>query len=104
MHDAMGLQSPNRPSCDASNQRVGGGAAGSGKGDPGGGGAEAVPFGARGFFGVSVFRPAFGGGPAGGSFAITGLGSRLVEPGEEKSPGIRTTCTGTVTGWNLGSV
>src|SRR4030081_758815 len=95
---------PQRDWCSASNQRVGGGGAcaGSGNGDPAG--APALPFGGFGFFGFSILGAACGGGPAGWSSATTGLGSMLVEPGELKSPGIRTTCTGTVTGWNLFSV
>jgi hypothetical protein len=32
------------------------------------------------------------------------MGSTAVEAGVEKSPGMRVTCTGTVTGWNLLSV
>jgi hypothetical protein len=92
--------------CGASNQRVGAGGGGgggagggAGNGDPPGG-AAATPFG---FFGLSILRSAFG-GPAGRSSATTGLGSTAVEAGVEKSPGMRVTCTGTVTGWNLLSV
>jgi hypothetical protein len=60
-----------------------------------------VVSGGFGFFGFCVVWAAFGGGPAGSSSAATGLGSIAVEAGEEKSPGIRITCTGMVTGWNL---
>src|SRR4051812_26201874 len=35
---------------------------------------------------------------------MTGLGSIDVEAGLEKSPAMLTTCTGTVSGWNLGRV
>jgi hypothetical protein len=52
----------------ASNQRVGAGGGaggGAGNGDPPGGGAAATPFGFFGFFGLSIFCTAFGGGPAG---------------------------------------
>jgi hypothetical protein len=52
-----------------------------------------------GFFGR---MRAFGGGAAGVSSANTGLGSMMVVAGEAKSPGLRITWTGTVTGWNLG--
>jgi hypothetical protein len=45
---------------------------------------------------------AFGGGAAGVSSANTGLGSMMVVGGEAKSPELRITWTGTVTGWNLG--
>jgi hypothetical protein len=54
--------------CGASNQRVGaggGGGGGAGNGDPPAGGAAATPFGFFGFFGLSIFCIAFGGGPAG---------------------------------------
>jgi hypothetical protein len=57
--------------CGASNQRVGAGGGGgggagggAGNGDPPGG-AAATPFGFFGFFGLSILRSAFGGGPAG---------------------------------------
>jgi hypothetical protein len=86
--------------CSASNQRLGGGA---GNGDPASGGA-AAPFGGFGFFGLSGFRTAFGGGPAGCNSATTGLGSTAIEAGVEKSPVMRMTCTGMVIGWNLGNV
>jgi hypothetical protein len=36
------------------------------------------------------------------SSAKTGLGSIMVVAGEEKSPGLRITWTGTVAGWNRG--
>jgi hypothetical protein len=78
----------------------GGGALGSGNGEPAAG--AAAPFGAFGFFGRIGLRAARGGGPAGLSSATTGLGSMVVEAGVLKSPGLRITCTGTVTGWNLG--
>ena len=55
-----------------------------------------------GFFGRIGFRAGFGGGPAGLSSANTGLGSVVVVAGEQKSPGLRITWTGTVTGRNLG--
>ena len=79
------------------NQRVGGGA---GKGDPAAGAAPAL--GGFGFIGGAGLRPARGGGPAGLSSATTGLGSMTMEAGVVKSPGLRITWTGTVTGWNLG--
>jgi hypothetical protein len=86
----------------ASNQRVSGGAAlGSGKGEPAAG-ADAAAFGCFGAFGR--FRAALGGGPAGFNSATTGSGSSVVDAGAEKSPGLRTTCTGTVSGWNFGRV
>src|SRR6476646_6415747 len=44
----------------------------------------------------------FGDGAAGWSSANTGLGSMTVVAGEEKSPGLWITWTGTETGWNLG--
>jgi hypothetical protein len=52
---------------DASNQRTADGAvwAGSGNGDPSAVGSAAVSFGFLGFFGFSIFRAPFGGGPAG---------------------------------------
>lgn len=65
-----------------------------------GAGAEAA-FGTFGFFGRIGLCP-FGGGAAGWSSANTGLGSMTVVGGEVKSPGLRITWTGTVTGWNLG--
>lgn len=96
--------------CRASYQRVGGGGgggggvcAGSGNGDA----AGAAPFGGFGFFGFGgliIFRAGFGGGPAGCNSATTGFGSNVVVAGVVKSPGRRMTCTGTVAGWNLGSV
>src|SRR5882757_4239840 len=91
-------------------QRGGGGAAGAtaaggaapgfGNGEPPASGAAALGF--FGFLGRIGLRAARGGGPAGLSSATTGLGSTVVEPGVVKSPGVRITCTGTVTGWNLG--
>src|SRR5258707_15635107 len=75
-------------------QRVAGAA---GNGEPAAGAAAAF-----GGFGRIGFRT-FGGGPAGFSSANTGLGSMMVLAGGGKSPGVRITCTGTVTGWNLGS-
>jgi hypothetical protein len=54
-----------------------------------------------GFFGRIGLR-AFGGGAAGWSSANTGLGSMTVVAGLAESPGLRITCTGIVTGWNLG--
>lgn len=62
------------------------------------GGGAAADFGA---FGCAGLR-AFGAGPAGLSSANTGLGSIVVEAGVSKSPGLRITWTGTVTGWNFG--
>ena len=81
-------------------QRVAGAAAGAGNGDAASAGAAA----AFGFFGFGRigFRT-FGGGAAGFSSANTGLGSMTVVAGLVKSPGSRITCTGTVTGWNLGN-
>jgi hypothetical protein len=64
-------------------------------------GAGAGAAGGFGFFGRIGLR-AFGGGAAGLSSANTGLGSVMVVGGEAKSPGLRITWTGTVTGWNLG--
>jgi hypothetical protein len=55
--------------------------------------------GGLGFLGFAL--TGFGGGPAGGSSATTGLGSTVNEAGVEKSSATRITCTGTVTGWNL---
>ena len=72
-------------------------AAGAGNGEAAAG-AAAAAFGF--FFGrIGLAR---GGGAAGLSSAITGLGSMVVEAGEVMSPGVRITWTGTVTGWNLG--
>ena len=64
-------------------------------------GAGAGAAAAFGFFGRIGLRT-FGGGAAGLSSANTGLGSMMVVAGEAKSPGLRITWTGTVTGWNLG--
>ena len=73
--------------------------AGAGKADPAAGAAAA----ALGFFGFGrIGLRAFDGGAAGASSANTGLGSMMVVGGEAKSPGLRITWTGTVTGWNLG--
>jgi hypothetical protein len=47
-------------------------------------------------------RAARGGGPAGRNSATTGLGSTVMVSGLVKSPGVRITRTGMVTGWNLG--
>src|SRR3978361_1479068 len=95
--DAIGLQSATARG--GSDQRVAVGAEGSGKGE------LATAFLADfGFFCVTPLRGALGCGPAGLSSATTGLGSALVEAGVEKSPAIWTTCTGTVSGWNLFSV
>jgi hypothetical protein len=78
-------------------QRVTGCAgAGVGSADPAAGAAAA-----SGFFGRIGLR-ALGGGAAGWSSANTGLGSMMVVAGLVASPGLRITCTGTVTGWNLG--
>jgi hypothetical protein len=63
------------------------------------GGGAAADFGV---FGCAGLR-ALGGGPAGLSSAKTGFGSVVVEAGVSKSPGLRITSTGTVTGWNFGS-
>jgi hypothetical protein len=52
-------------------------------------------FGLLGF--ITLFRTGLGGGPAGWSSATTGLG--LTAAGDVRSPW--TSCTGTVTGWNL---
>jgi hypothetical protein len=79
----------------------GGGAAGVGNGDPAAGAAAAL--GGFGFFGRIGLRAARGGGPAGLSSATTGLGSTVMVSGLVKSPGVRITRTGTVTGWNFGS-
>jgi hypothetical protein len=80
MHDAPGIQSAVR--CSASNQRLGvtgaEACAGSGKGDAAGAAAEGLD--GFGFFGFNILR-ALGGGPAGCSSAITGLGSTVVERG-----------------------
>jgi hypothetical protein len=85
--------------CSASDQWLGGG--GAGNADPGAGGGPAAAFGGFGFFGRIIFRAGFGGGPAGCSSAITGLGSTFVDAGVVKSAGVWTTCTGTVAGWKL---
>ena len=53
------------------------------------------------FFGRIGLRT-FGGGATGWSSANTGLGSMTVVAGLAESPGLRITCTGIVTGWNLG--
>jgi hypothetical protein len=58
--------------------------------------------GGLGFFGRIGLRAARGGGPAGLSSATTGLGSTVMMSGLVKSPGVRITLTGTVTGWNFG--
>jgi hypothetical protein len=76
---------------------------GFGNGEAAGATAGVAPaLGGFGFFGRIGFLAARGGGPAGFSSATTGLGSIVVVPGEVKSPGARTTSTGTVTGWNFG--
>ena len=67
----------------------------------GAGAGAAAALGGFGFFGRIGLRT-FGGGAAGLSSANTGLGSMMVVAGEAKSPGLRITWTGTVTGWNLG--
>jgi hypothetical protein len=85
-------------------QRVGGGgggggaAVGFGNGEAAAGAAAALGFG---FFGRIGFLAARGGGPSGLSSATTGLGSMVTLAGVEKSPGVRITWTGMVTGWNL---
>ncbi|MEA2942573.1 MAG: hypothetical protein QOD09_3102 [Bradyrhizobium sp.] len=83
----------------ASSYRVGAGAgaAGVGNGDAAGAAAAGLAFG---FFGRIGLRTGFGGGPAGWSSPITGLGSIDVDAGLEKSPGILITWTGTVSCWN----
>jgi hypothetical protein len=86
--------------CSAGNHWLGG-AFGSGKGEPAAG-SDAAALGALGLFGR--FRAVLGGGPAGLSSATTGLGSSVVDAGLAKSPGLRMTCTGMVSGWNLGKV
>ena len=78
----------------------GGGADGSGNADPAAGAAPAL--GGFGFFGRIGLRASRGGGPAGLSSATTGLGSTVMVSGLVKSPGVRITLTGTVTGWNFG--
>ena len=77
------------------------GGVGFGKGEPAAAGGAAAALGGFGFFGRIGFRTGFGGGPAGLSSATTGLGSIMVEAGVAKSPGLRITWTGTVTGRNL---
>lgn len=57
-----------------------------------------------GFGRFGLARTGLGGGPAGFSSAMTGLGSIVVEAGVLKSPGFWITCTGTVAGWNLSIV
>lgn len=88
------------------NQRAGGGGGGGGADGVGNGDAAAAgaapALGGFGFFGRIGFRAARGGGPAGRSSATTGLGSTVMMSGLVKSPAVRTTLTGTVTGWNLG--
>jgi hypothetical protein len=83
--------------CD---QRAGwaAGADGSGNGEPAAGAAAVF-----GFFRFGRIGFPRGGGPAGRSSANTGLGSMTVVAGVVKSPGLRITWTGTVTGWNRGS-
>src|SRR4051812_1476488 len=76
----------------------GGTAAGAGNGDPAAGAAAAL--GGFGFFGRIGLRAARGGGPAGRNSATTGLGSTVIVSGLVKSPGVRITLTGTVTGWS----
>ena len=71
--------------------------AGVGNGDAAAGAAAGF-----GFFGRIGFPGGRGGGPAGRSSATTGLGSTVVVAGDEKSPAVRITWTGTVTGWNFG--
>lgn len=90
-------------------QRAGGGGDGSaggvagvaaGNGDPAAAAGAATGLGGFGFFGrIGLAR---GGGPTGFNSATTGLGSIVVEAGVVKSPGLRITWTGTVTGWNRG--
>jgi hypothetical protein len=75
-------------------QRVAGGA-----GAAAAGAGAAAAWAGFGFFGRIGLR-AFGGDAAGWSSANTGLGSMMVVGGEVESPGLRITCTGTVTGWN----
>jgi ABC-type glycerol-3-phosphate transport system substrate-binding protein len=65
------------------------------------GAGAAAAIGGFGFFGRIGLRT-FGGGAAGLSSANTGLGSTMVVAAVPKSPGLRITWTGTVTGWNLG--
>jgi hypothetical protein len=81
---------------------AGGGAAAAGacswlgNGEPAAGaGALRGGFGFLGF--IALFRTGLGGGPAGCSSATTGFG--LTVAGDPRSPW--TSCTGTVTGWNL---
>jgi len=89
------------PGCCAvqSHWRGGGGGAAAGGGAALGSAAAgaAAAFGFF-FFGRIGLRAAFGGGPAGFSSANTGLGSSATEAGVVKSPGLRVTATGTVTG------
>src|SRR6476661_5846234 len=74
---------------DRSQRAGGGGALGSGKGDPTG---AAAALGGFGFFGLA--RIGFGGGPACLSSATTGLGSTFAEAGVLESPGLLMTCIG----------
>src|SRR3954466_9422609 len=74
---------------------------GAGNGEAAGAGGAGLGFG---FFGRIGLRAALGGGPAGCSSPMTGLGSIEVDGGVEKSPGIWMTWTGTVSGWNRGKV
>jgi hypothetical protein len=69
----------------------------------GAGAGAAAAWGGFGFVARIGLRD-FGGGAIGWSSANTGLGSIMVVGGELKSPGLRITWTGTVTGWNLGLV
>src|SRR5712664_4050591 len=89
--------------CSANSQRLGAAvdwaAFGSGNAEPSG--AAAAGFGGLGFLGRIGLRTGFGGGPAGCSSVKTGLGSVTVVAGVARSPGLRTTCTCTVAGWNL---
>ena len=68
----------------------------------GAGAGAAAALGGFGFFGRIGFLAARGGGPAGRNSVTTGLGSTVTMSGLVKSPGVRITRTGTVTGWNLG--
>src|SRR3979411_877132 len=65
-----------QPLMATGDQRVAGGADGSGKGE-----LATVFLAGFGFFCVTPFRGALGGGPAGLSSATTGLGSKLFEAG-----------------------
>lgn len=92
-------------------QRAAGAAAGGGGGGAAaaagcGNGEPAAPVAAAAGFGLGLrgtLRCGLRGGGVGCNSPTTGFGSIVVVAGVVKSPGVRTTCTGTVSGSNLGS-